>query len=234
MKRLKQLLKAFTPRFILGLYQAQKRGSWFDPFWRWKYKAASDEQWKNIYNARWEHDPEESVSIEDLKLAGKYLDKAKAKSVLDVGSGSGKTAIFLAGLGFKVSGLDVSTKAIDLARERAQEAKVGVNFYEGRVGKLPFGDKSFDAVLAFHVLEHVASVEDAVSELERVAKRLVLIIVPSQKHDSWAANYHTQFFEKKEDLIRVMSFENFECGEFDRSRSDGYPGKILFYAGFAM
>ena len=46
---------------------------------------------------------------------------------------------------------------------------------------LPFRDQSFDSVLIFEVLEHVADIEKVLSEAFRVARKNVLITVPNSE-----------------------------------------------------
>jgi SAM-dependent methyltransferase len=47
---------------------------------------------------------------------------------------------------------------------------------------LPFRDQSFDTVLIFEVLEHVADVERVLGEAFRVARKNVLITVPNSEN----------------------------------------------------
>src|SRR3954468_5181231 len=49
-------------------------------------------------------------------------------AVLDVGSGLGDNAIYLAGQGHPVTGIDAAPTAIEQARHRAQERGVDVQF----------------------------------------------------------------------------------------------------------
>ncbi len=96
-------------------------------------------------------------------------------SVLDAGCGDG----FLGGRLIAerhsaVTGMDVS----DVALTRAQER--GITTVRGSLDQpLPFGDGSFDYVIASESLEHIIHSEDALKELFRIARRAVIISVPN-------------------------------------------------------
>ena len=49
-------------------------------------------------------------------------------SVLDLGTGTGTVALFLANLGFKVSGFDVSKTAIEMAKVNAEKLNLNADF----------------------------------------------------------------------------------------------------------
>ncbi len=67
---------------------------------------------------------------------------------LDLGSGVGKNAIYLAKNGSDVIGIELSPTAIDIAKQRAREDGVLVDFRRGSIGKTyPFDDASFDLIL---------------------------------------------------------------------------------------
>ncbi|MDN5794453.1 MAG: class I SAM-dependent methyltransferase [Intrasporangium sp.] len=55
---------------------------------------------------------------------------------VDVGCGKGRYSIALAQRGWQVTGVDAVPKALALARQRAQEHRVQVDFVEGDVGRL--------------------------------------------------------------------------------------------------
>jgi SAM-dependent methyltransferase len=67
-------------------------------------------------------------------------------SVLDVGCGSGRLAVELAGRGAAVTGIDVSDARLAAARKRANGAGVAVRFvHADMTAPLPFADAAFGA-----------------------------------------------------------------------------------------
>jgi ubiquinone/menaquinone biosynthesis C-methylase UbiE len=77
-------------------------------------------------------------------------------TILDVGCGGGLDAIFLAQCGLRVVGIDLNKRALKLARERADKAKVRIDWIVGSVFDLPFQDGTFDYVTdrgLFHLIE---------------------------------------------------------------------------------
>ncbi|MDQ4149213.1 MAG: class I SAM-dependent methyltransferase [Actinomycetota bacterium] len=70
-----------------------------------------------------------------------------ADRLLDVGCGPGRHAIEFARRGVMVVGIDISSRFLNIARKRAEEAGVGVSFFEMDAGELPFEDE-FDAVIS--------------------------------------------------------------------------------------
>jgi SAM-dependent methyltransferase len=72
--------------------------------------------------------------------------------VLDVGTGSGHVAFLLAGLGFRVTGLDSSPGMLERAREHAATRPHAPAFVEGDAVAPPFPAGSFDAVVGRYVM----------------------------------------------------------------------------------
>ena len=68
--------------------------------------------------------------------------------VLDVACGSGNATIPAARSGARVTGLDASPALLALARERAADAMVEVDWVEGDPQQPPFDDASFDRVIS--------------------------------------------------------------------------------------
>ena len=100
------------------------------------------------------------------------------KTLLDVGCSYGSWAGYFKALGFKVTGVDIST-------ERLKEAKLrGYKVVKASATKLPFPDNSFDVVVCLDMLVHVLKQSDrrkVVSELMRVAKSTVILSYASDK-----------------------------------------------------
>lgn len=90
------------------------------------------------------------------------------KSMLDVGCGSGQTAIPAAKKGIKVTGIDIAENLIQHARKRAVEAKLTTQFDVGDAEDLPYKDKSFNVVISMFGAMFAPRPEKVVSEFARV------------------------------------------------------------------
>jgi ubiquinone/menaquinone biosynthesis C-methylase UbiE len=96
-----------------------------------------------------------------------------AGSLLDVGAGDGRLTRRLVEATPHTVALDFSRASLG----RAADLRLRVR---GSVLTLPFGDASFDMVLATEVLEHLSDADrrSAVRELVRVTRKRVLVTVP--------------------------------------------------------
>jgi ubiquinone/menaquinone biosynthesis C-methylase UbiE len=93
--------------------------------------------------------------------------------VLDLCTGAGTNAVYLAKEGFRVTGTDISPAAIKYAKERAEEAQVKCAFVVADFTNLPFKDESFGLVLDRGCFHQVAN-EDRkkfVTGVHRVLKK---------------------------------------------------------------
>ncbi len=112
---------------------------------------------------------------------------APGETCLDVGCGRGYLAKELTRAGCAVTGLDID-------RPKDYSAGDGYTFTVGNVEQIPFPDSSFDTVTCAHVLEHVRDMERSISELLRVAKKRVLIVLPRQREYRYVADLHVRYF----------------------------------------
>ena len=74
-------------------------------------------------------------------------DFSGAKTLLDVGCGSGQTAIPASKMGLKVTGIDIAENLINHARKMAQKANLDTQFDVGDAENLPYENNSFDAAI---------------------------------------------------------------------------------------
>jgi SAM-dependent methyltransferase len=72
------------------------------------------------------------------------LGLPQGAEVLDIGCGTGTNAIWLAQRGFRVTGVDLSTIAIDRAKAKASSANVQCNFFVADVLSAPHLPEAFD------------------------------------------------------------------------------------------
>jgi len=104
-----------------------------------------------------------------------WLGDPAGLSILDVGAGTGRTAIPLAGAGASVSACDASDTMLDVARRKARTEGVEVDFKHCDAMELPFDDMSFDAVISFRLLLHVVDWRRALAEICRCAGDKLII-----------------------------------------------------------
>jgi ubiquinone/menaquinone biosynthesis C-methylase UbiE len=72
---------------------------------------------------------------------------APGQRLLDVGCGSGQTAIPAAHRGLQVTGIDIAENLIEYARRRARAEGLVVRFDQGDAEELPHADASFDVAV---------------------------------------------------------------------------------------
>lgn len=105
-------------------------------------------------------------------LVQKALDPRKGESLLDVGCGPGFYIQELAPAvepGGRLAGVDSSEQMVELARRRCAEIP-NVQLEVASADGLPFADATFDAAICVQVLEFVAELDAALSELHRVLR----------------------------------------------------------------
>jgi ubiquinone/menaquinone biosynthesis C-methylase UbiE len=111
-----------------------------------------------------------AATAELAKLAG----IAAETSVVDIGSGIGGPARFLADTcGCKVTGIDLSPSFVDAARYLTARTEQGaaVSFETGSALELPFTDAGFDIALLQHVAMNIHDRSRLYREIRRVLRR---------------------------------------------------------------
>ena len=120
-----------------------------------------------------------------VQLTGLLKDWS-AKSVLDIGCGTGRHLVYMSKHGFRTVGLDNSPTALKLARDWLQKERLQADLLLSDMRQpLPFRDDSFDVVLSTQVIHHarLATVLDTAKEIERVVcpEGMIAISVPTRK-----------------------------------------------------
>lgn len=82
------------------------------------------------------------------------LQERRFERVLDVGCGLGRHANYLATRGSTCFGIDASEAGLEYARTQAKAASLRVEYRAAPFYELPFGDGTFDAIVAWNVIYH--------------------------------------------------------------------------------
>ena len=138
------------------------------------------------------------------------LQQHQARTVLDLGCGSGYDALALAQLGCTVSACDISQLAIDHAIEQASEAGHAIEYRQHDIAMpLPYTNGSFDAVvcnLTLHMFPASVAV-DIVAEVERclASSGLFLFHVNSTEDLPYRSRLQPPVVPFGEDMFRLGS-----------------------------
>jgi ubiquinone/menaquinone biosynthesis C-methylase UbiE len=124
----------------------------------------------------------------DALLGAANLGPEGPWRVLDVGCGSGETTLLAAEIGHEMTGLDVSTSLLELARARAAKAGFNsVDFFLGDASRM-FIDPPFDLVMSrFGVMffDDPAKAFKNLAKLTRVGGRIVFVCWRSPSQNQW-------------------------------------------------
>jgi ubiquinone/menaquinone biosynthesis C-methylase UbiE len=115
-----------------------------------------------------------AVYAQEIEAVGSLLvDRIAVEpgmEVLDVACGSGNGTIPAARAGARVTGVDLDPAMLALARERAADAMVEIDWVEGDVQRLPFVDGSFDRVISTFGHMFAPDHRRAAEEMKRVCR----------------------------------------------------------------
>ncbi len=111
------------------------------------------------------------LDLEQFCIGLWEFDRHRGERVLDVGCGAPAFLIrqYARG-GAQVTGVDISPRSVEIARENVKIAGVEARVEVGNAEALDFPDGSFDFVTSAGVLHHTPDTERAVAEVYRVLK----------------------------------------------------------------
>lgn len=122
---------------------------------------------------RWDHRRKRRDYERRVGLVERYRQEGE---ILDVGCGEGTFLANLSPLKWKRHGIDFSAYAIEEAKKERIE-----NLCIGGVLDLPFGDRSFDVITLWHVLEHIRDPKAVMKRVHALLKDsgVVILTVPN-------------------------------------------------------
>lgn len=136
-----------------------------------------------------------------------HSDTNSAKKILDIGCGVGTLSLYFAFKGFKVVGIDVSQRAINIA----QSAKKSLSFNNVtfKKQKLAQTKGKFDLIICSEIIEHIPDDKTFVSQISDRLKKNGLLILSTRSQSNWLTS--VGFFKKHDQAVghlRRYSKEN--------------------------
>ena len=116
---------------------------------------------------------ENIISNFKLKAKQKPLDKI---NILDIGCGGGLLSEPMTRLGANVTGIDASSKNINIAKLHAKKNKLKINYLCSSPEKLKI-QKKFDVILNMEIVEHVEDINFFINSCSKLLKKNGLMFV---------------------------------------------------------
>ena len=157
--------------------------------------------------------------------------------ILDLGCGTGTLDFYLASKGNKVTGVDQSKIAINMARKNAKALGVekDTKYFQKNILKFESKEK-FDAVMLFEVIEHLPDDTKAIVNAKKLLKKNGLLFISTRsanapltrigltkKHDKRVG--HLRRYTLKS-LSKVISSTGFRS--IYKSKTEGFSKELLF------
>lgn len=98
------------------------------------------------------------------------FDRHAGQRVLEVGVGLGTDILQYARAGARVSGIDLTDRAVALTRERFRQEGLEGDFRRASFTDIPWPDDTFDLVYSFGVLHHSEQTQEGIDEIHRVLR----------------------------------------------------------------
>jgi len=145
-----------------------------------------DRLWQNDRIAQlWSEFP----PVPEVVALADRLSETGGRRVLDIGCGTGRHLLYLAGRGFAVTGTDNSPKAMSICRERLAEIGLEADLIEIDMMAMDFGEGAFEGAISAHVIHHTdyATLQKIIDKITRYLTPggYFAWITPTPRHHDW-------------------------------------------------
>jgi SAM-dependent methyltransferase len=112
-------------------------------------KRSSQDVWNELYAKR------EGKEHRFNKFLAEMVKDRRPGKALDIGMGQGRNSLFLAALGWEVTGFDIADVAVKQAQAEAQKRGLKLNAVVGDVDKFDYGKERWDLVVGMYMHEYL-------------------------------------------------------------------------------
>lgn len=112
-------------------------------------KKSAEQVWNELYAQR------EGKEHQFNRFLAESVKGRTPGKALDIGMGQGRNALFLAALGWEVTGFDISEVAIRQAREAAEKRGLRIDARVDDVDKFDYGKERYDLIVGMYMHEYL-------------------------------------------------------------------------------
>lgn len=141
------------------------------------------------------------IRLEHYHRYATVLHLLAGKAVLDVACGEGYGSALMSDIATSVTGVDISPDAVQHASNQYAH-KRNLEYLQGSATALKFPDASFDVVVSFETIEHLAEQAEMLAEIRRVLREdgMLIISSPNRPVYSEESGEHNEFHVKELDF----------------------------------
>ena len=165
---------------------------------------------------------------QSLKMLIKMSDVSRSDEVLDVACGPGLVACEFAPYAKHVTGIDITPRMIEQAKERQKDRGLAnLTWLIGDILPLPFPDSQFSIVLTRYSFHHFLNPLAVLTEMIRVCKpggRIMVIdaVHPSEKADAYdrlemlrdPSHVHALSFSEMDSIVAGSGLSNVKTAQY--------------------
>ena len=162
---------------------------------------------KNEYKNYYKNMPKIHENSDLSKICiDEILKNIKPKNIIDIGCGNG---YLLKKIKKKYKNCFLSGTEIAITSEiKKNLEKNNIKLLEKPIEDINKIKNRYDTVICSHVLEHVLDINLAYSNLKKICKNRLIIVVPRERPYEYTFNGHIHFFPYKWSLINTIRPKN--------------------------
>jgi len=144
-----------------------------------------------------------ALGIKANPFLRKHIDLLPPGRALDIATGEGRNAVFLAQHGFQVDAVDISEAGLEKARKLAKEAGVRIRTIPADLDTYPIPEEHYDLIANFYFLDRslISKIRGGLKKGGRVIFETYLI---EQRDLGTKGPRNPKYFLKHNELLRMF------------------------------
>jgi len=121
-------------------------------------------------------------------ILGCFKNKKTALSILDIGCGSGNFLLSLDNKKFKKNGLEINPQGAKICKEK------GIRTYNKDINFIDFGEKKFDVITLWHVIEHLENPIEMFKKIKEILSDNGILVFQIPNNESFGFKYGKEYW----------------------------------------